>query len=168
MKLLRIVSMLAVIAVLGMAGCSSDDGGGDGADAGSDGQDDDPKTSVSLRITTEPDGPVADITGPIEGGRGMSLSAARPGPDLEAADYTEAEYRAAGTATSYRSEGELPTDGTFELEPGDEADYATRIVVRRPAGKADFNGTVVVEWLNVSGGADAGPDYTYLADEIVR
>ncbi|HKY66995.1 MAG TPA: alpha/beta hydrolase domain-containing protein, partial [Acidimicrobiales bacterium] len=27
---------------------------------------------------------------------------------------------------------------------------------------------VVVEWLNVSGGVDAGPDWTYMADEITR
>jgi hypothetical protein len=62
----------------------------------------------------------------------------------------------------------LPADGAFALEPGEEADYATRIVVRRPADAADFNGTVVIEWLNVSGGVDAAPDFTYLADEVVR
>ena len=27
----------------------------------------------------------------------------------------------------YVADGELPADGTFELEPGDTADYATRI-----------------------------------------
>ena len=48
------------------------------------------------------------------------------------------------------------------------ADYRTRIVVRRPEKQADFNGTVVVEWLNVSGGLDANPEYTYARDEIVR
>jgi hypothetical protein len=42
------------------------------------------------------------------------------------------------------------------------------VVVRRPEDAATFNGSVVVEWLNVSGGSDAAPDYTYLADEIVR
>ena len=40
-------------------------------------------------------------------------------------------------------------------------------MVRRPDGAAAFNGTVVVEWLNVSGGLDAAADYTYLADELI-
>ena len=31
-----------------------------------------------------------------------------------------------------------------------------------------FSGTVVVEWLNVSGGVDADPEWTSLAEEIVR
>ena len=29
----------------------------------------------------------------------------------------------------------------------------------RPADAARFNGTVVVEWLNVSGGLDGAPDW---------
>ena len=36
------------------------------------------------------------------------------------------------------------------------APYTTRLVVMRPVDPARFSGTVVVEWLNVSGGADAG------------
>src|SRR5205823_3716775 len=34
----------------------------------------------------------------------------------------------------------------------------TRILVERPTSPSRFNGTVVVEWLNVSGGLDAAPD----------
>jgi hypothetical protein len=80
----------------------------------------------------------------------------------------ESEYTAAGTATSYTADGELPADGTYRLEPAETADYTTRIVVRRPEDPGAFNGTVVVEWLNVSGGVDAGPDYTYLEAELLR
>ncbi|MBX3286902.1 MAG: hypothetical protein KF703_16255 [Actinobacteria bacterium] len=104
----------------------------------------------------------------MTGGNGISLLAAAELPDLAEAGYTEAEYRVTGTAVRYTAEGDLPADGRFELSPGDAADYATRIVVRRPADAADFNGTVVLEWFNVSSGADVAPDYTYLADEIVR
>src|SRR5262249_19053444 len=46
--------------------------------------------------------------------------------------------------------------------------YRTRILVRRPANAAHFNGTVVVEWLNVSGGLDASPDWTYLHTFLIR
>ena len=78
------------------------------------------------------------------------------------------EYSASGTAVSYTSAGDLPANGMFQLQPGPSADYATRVLVRRPTDPNAFNGTVVVEWLNVSGGVDAGPDYTYLSDELIR
>jgi hypothetical protein len=102
---------------------------------------------------------------PLTGGNGIDL-VSTGGPDLATAGWVEEEYRAAGTATSYQ--GVLPEDGTFVLEPAATADFATRIVVRRPGDPAAFNGTVVVEWLNVSGGLDAAPDYTFMADELVR
>jgi hypothetical protein len=82
------------------------------------------------------------------------LLSARPGPDLAAWGYVSGEHVARGTAVSYA--GHPP------------AAYATRVVVRRPAGPGSFSGTVVVEWLNVSSGSDAAPDWTYLAPEIVR
>jgi hypothetical protein len=40
--------------------------------------------------------------------------------------------------------------------------------VRAPAKAADFSGTVVVEWLNVSGGVDADPEWVSTSEEIVR
>jgi hypothetical protein len=106
--------------------------------------------------------------GPLEGGNGVSLATSGGGPDLGEAGYSEAEYSASGTATSYTSAGDLPEDGTYDLQSGEEADYVTRVVVRRPDDPEAFNGTVVVEWLNVSSGADAAPDYTYLAAELLR
>ncbi len=38
----------------------------------------------------------------------------------------------------------------------------------RPSKRRDFNGTVVVEWLNVTGGADASPDWIHMHDELIR
>jgi Alpha/beta hydrolase domain len=40
--------------------------------------------------------------------------------------------------------------------------------VRAPADPEKFSGTVVVEWLNVSGGVDANPDWASTYEEIVR
>ena len=40
--------------------------------------------------------------------------------------------------------------------------------MNRPVKKRDFNGTVVVEWLNVSGGADASPDWMHTHVELIR
>jgi hypothetical protein len=122
-------------------------------------------------------GTAAAVFGPLDGGAGVSLAAASPaGPRLAAAGYVEAEHTAAGTAVAYTSSvaGDPPGDGRLDLTPAGEADYVTRIVVRRPGpaptpgATTGFNGTVVVEWLNVSGGLDAAPDYTYLAEEILR
>lgn len=40
--------------------------------------------------------------------------------------------------------------------------------MNRPADPARFNGTVVVEWLNVSGGLDAAPEWIYAHNELIR
>lgn len=115
-------------------------------------------------------GPVARFAA-LSGGAGISLAAANTATvatGLRRAHYTEHEYSASGTATSYRSAGPLPQDGRYTLTPRASADYATRIVVRRPSDPSHFSGTVVVEWLNVSGGLDAAPEYTYVAKEVLR
>jgi hypothetical protein len=46
--------------------------------------------------------------------------------------------------------------------------YKTRVLVRRPTSPRKFNGTVIVEWLNVSGGLDAAPDWTFLHPFLKR
>ena len=83
------------------------------------------------------------------------------GFDLPAAGFSEAEHRIAGRATSYVAV-DLPADGRFQVRSGLQADFATRIHVRRPA-QEQFNGTVVLEWLNVSGGADGAAGWSFLA-----
>ena len=67
--------------------------------------------------------------------------------------YSLDEYFVSGRAASHASP--------------DEADYVTRIVVLTPARSA-FNGTVVVEWLNVSGGIDAPAVWRMASREIAR
>jgi hypothetical protein len=42
------------------------------------------------------------------------------------------------------------------------------VVVFRPIDQKKFNGTVVVEWLNVSGQLDDGPDWVLSHNELVR
>jgi Alpha/beta hydrolase domain len=46
--------------------------------------------------------------------------------------------------------------------------FTTRLVVIRPEDPAKFNGTVVVEWLNVSAGTDVTPDWSYTHRELIR
>lgn len=155
--------MTAALALAGgvLAGCSSDEGSAGGTD--------DPATSTTAAApaaSERPDGPAADLSEELT--VGQPFVADLSGDDLAEAGYVQHEYVAAGTATSYRANGELPADGRFDLVEGDTAEYRTRIVVRRPADAADFNGTVLLEWLNVSGGVDANPDWVLMREEILR
>lgn len=112
-----------------------------------------------------PLGPAARVAGVLDGGNGIHLAGSAPPLP---AGFVETEYAVEGTAVAYTSADELPQDGVFELSEAERADFRTRIVVRRPQSAADFNGTVVVEWLNVSAGLDASPDYTFMAAELHR
>lgn len=108
----------------------------------------------------------ATFTELTEGRPFPPMSGRRP-VDLAAAGFVESEWAVSGVATSYDAVA-TPEDGRFELTEADAAPFATRVLVRRPADAAAFSGVVLVEWLNVSGGQDAAPDYTYLAEEILR
>ncbi len=82
--------------------------------------------------------------------------------------YEKAEYFIKGTANSYGSEEPLSEDGKWVVEPKDQADFRTRIVVHRPTDPAKFNGTVIVEWLNVSGGTEAASEWIMAHTELMR
>jgi hypothetical protein len=124
-----------------------------------------PDTSTTT-APARPTGPAAGVS-EIVGNRGLFMGEAVT-PDLQKVGYVEHEFVASGTATAYKAKGELARDGRWSFAPDTKAAYRTRILVRRPARAADFSGTVVVEWTNVSGGVDADPDYTTLGTEITR
>ncbi len=88
--------------------------------------------------------------------------------DLAALGYVEDEFVLSGEATSYRLRGDRTADGRWSAEPADAAPYATRILVRRPANATEFSGTVIVEWLNVSGGLDAPPIWMMTHTHLIR
>lgn len=75
--------------------------------------------------------------------------------DMGAYGYVEEEYLVSGTARTFTEE---PTTAT----------YTTRIIVRRPEQRRDFNGTLVVEWNNVTAQHDQTPDWFWLRPHIVR
>jgi len=132
----------------------------------------------SSTTTTVFSSPVATATinGPASAGKGFIVLAPSPPQDgqqpsvfdLATVGYQEDEFFLSGTATAYTSSAALTADGMWTTQPAGTAPYTNRIVVRRPSDAKKFNGTVIVEWLNVTGGLDAAPDWTYMAPEIIR
>ena len=158
----RVAIGACVVLVLIASACSgSDDGAASGAT--------DTTSGAGSSSTTEPgrpQGPSADLSEELTGGDGPFIGAAT---SLEVPDgVVQHEYVASGTATSYTASGPLSEDGRWTFVPDTTAAYRTRVLVRRPAKAGDFSGSVVVEWLNVSGGLDANPDYASTAEEITR
>ncbi|MFI0352631.1 alpha/beta hydrolase domain-containing protein [Actinomadura sp. 9N407] len=88
--------------------------------------------------------------------------------DLGACGYTADEYVVSGTATAFEHAGPVTQDGRWKARPAGTAPYTTRIVVYRPADAAAFDGTVVVEWLNVSSGADAPAVWLMTHRQLLR
>jgi hypothetical protein len=88
--------------------------------------------------------------------------------DVASLDYVAEEFFISGTASSYSSAAELSPDGRWSVTPSGSADFTTRMVVLTPANRARFNGTVLVEWLNVSGGIDAPAVWMMAHREMVR
>ncbi|MDP3495267.1 MAG: alpha/beta hydrolase domain-containing protein, partial [Hyphomonadaceae bacterium] len=88
--------------------------------------------------------------------------------DLGEVGYQVSESFAAGTATSYRLPGPATADGVWDAAAAETAPFTTRVVVLRPTDPAKFNGTVIVEWLNVSGGYDFAADWVYGHREMIR
>lgn len=102
------------------------------------------------------------ISAPVTGGaRGEPFGTAAG--DLPAG-YVEEERLLSGTARSYSKVGRWEIDGRWEAQPAREAAYTVRMLVRRPADPADFNGVAVVEWLNVSPMFETAADYAHPGD----
>jgi len=115
---------------------------------------------------TPPTFPPPTVTGPIPGtvpGDPKAPDVADTYPffstyvDLERNGYVEEEYYLEGRADGFA------TDGTHVAT---DVPYRTRIIVRRPADDRDFNGTVLMEWQNVTAGYDL--DALWTPDHVMR
>ena len=132
-----------------------------------------PSASAASPTVSGPTRPAASaasptVSGPVTGGTGAIVPANLTLPDVSKLGYRSAEYFLAGTASAYTSGAALSSDGKWTVTPTSPASYKTRIVVFRPSNPAKFNGTVVVEWLNVSGQVDSNPDWTMTHNELIR
>jgi hypothetical protein len=89
-------------------------------------------------------------------------------PGLTAAGFVEEEFFIEGTATAYVAAAPLGNSGVWQVTPGANAPYKTRLLVRRPSQAKRFNGIVIVEWFNVTLGADSPAEWAYSRVEIER
>jgi len=113
-----------------------------------------PDAGASAADSVAPSVPRPTVSGPVTGGTGIDLPGTTTFP-LRAVGYEQREYFLSGTATAYTSASPLAPNGRWTVSSGQTAPYETRMVVYRPIDPKRFNGTVIVEWLNVSGGVDA-------------
>jgi hypothetical protein len=88
--------------------------------------------------------------------------------DIGDVGYVAEEFFVSGSASSYQAVGELGPDGRWSVSPAAAANYTTRIVALTPVDVTRFNGTVLVEWLNVSGGIDAPAVWMMAHREMLR
>lgn len=126
-----------------------------------------PSSAPHVGTAATPSGPAsvpeAAVTGPVTGGTGIDL----PGTtsfDLSTVGYEQNEYFLSGRATTYTSVSPLSSNGRWTVAQASAAPYKTRMVVYRPINAKRFDGTVIVEWLNVSGGVDAAA--AWLTDHV--
>lgn len=91
--------------------------------------------------------------------------------DLSTVGYHAAEFFIEGNASSHQpvAGSAYLADGIWTIEAdAAQQPYKTRIQVYRPANPRRFNGTVIVEWLNVSNQSDSMPDWLITHNELIR
>jgi hypothetical protein len=116
------------------------------------------------------------VFGPVVARAEAPVASAMPGMptlplgsyELSALGYGMQEFSVEGRAKSFKLVGEANSEGNWHAAEDQSAPYKTRIVVLSPSDPKKFNGTVVVEWLNVSGGLDVPVDWMTLHRELVR
>ena len=130
-----------------------------------------PSTTTAVTPSTRPVSPavaVPTVVGPVTGGTPDLPVNAMLASYKSQYGYRENEFFMQGTATSYDEKGVLGEDGKWSVTPGAKAPYKTRLIVRTPVDPSKFNGTVIVEWLNVTAGRDSDPDFGFAAPELLR
>ncbi|HAG93292.1 MAG TPA: hypothetical protein DCL78_04165, partial [Gammaproteobacteria bacterium] len=89
--------------------------------------------------------------------------------DLSQYGYVEREFQMSGTANLYDADGRWRSDGLWNTTIAQaDVPYATRLLVRRPADPQQFNGIVVVEWLNNTAFMDVDVIWAQSHDELLR
>jgi hypothetical protein len=157
---------LALPGMLALAACG-DDGADDTSDGDIHADEVEDAEAAEAEISRGEHVSSPRITGPVaDGARGLPFP---PMPTRLADEfgYTEEEFFIVGEATAYEPQGTWDENGEWAARPTSTAPYETRILVRRPKAEA-FNGTVVVEWLNVTTGLDLDNEFRFAHEELLR
>ena len=114
------------------------------------------------------DVPKPTVTGPVPatatpGDRSHNYPFFASNVGLSLRGYVEEEFFISGTANRY----DTPALATARILDADHP-YQTRILVRRPVDSRRFNGTVVVEWDNVTNGFDADNLWFFGWEHLMR
>ena len=112
--------------------------------------------------------PNPTVSAAVSGGERGQAFGALTAADLAQSHYIETEHLFAGSANAYDKDGTWAVDGVWSVKPAKTAEYKVRMLVRRPADPARFNGVVVVEWLNVTALMEGAADYSQMKEEIER
>ncbi len=83
-------------------------------------------------------------------------------------EYVEEEFFVSGTSTLFNYANNPPRSHTDITAVQTGVPYRTRIIVRRPADPAVFDGNVVVEWWNSTAGFDTAPAWDPSAEFFTR
>ncbi|HUC05883.1 MAG TPA: alpha/beta hydrolase domain-containing protein, partial [Acidimicrobiales bacterium] len=126
-----------------------------------------PPAGAAPAGASSPPVPTPTIQGPVLPSSGISFLGSTLFSPSEVG-YEQSEFFLSGTATAYTSARPLTKDGRWHVTPGTTASYKTRMVVYRPANPKKFDGIVVVEWLNVTGGIDAPAAWLNAHVQMIR
>lgn len=128
--------------------------------------------SLALSASATQTSPVTVVPAP-EGQGSIHVPATRATANL-LQDYVEEEYFVSGVADIYTHDNP-PVPGDVIIQPPnatfiqtEDVPYTTRIIVKRPADMADFNGTLVIEWWNSTAGFDTAPAWDPMAEFAAR
>jgi hypothetical protein len=109
------------------------------------------------------------VSGPVTGGgHGWAFASPADVIDFSRYGYVEAEYFIEGNASAYAKNGSWTRDGVWSAVPSGTEAFKTRVLVLRPAKPQAFNGTVIVEWLNVSSGWDIADVLAHANQALLR
>lgn len=155
--------------IAALVGCG---GGSDGGSSGSPTGDTSP-----VVIDKYANVPTPTVTGPIANepfsSQTKNYQFFASDVSLASRGYVEEEFYINGKANAYDVPGQVFGPSTL---PGviqtnvvaADVPYKTRMFVRRPSDPAKFNGTVVVEWLNVTDGFDGEYFWVQAKDYLLR
>ena len=79
--------------------------------------------------------------------------------------YREDEFYVEGTANAYVVQ---PLERTATPDAGNPYAFKTRVIVRRPVSASRFNGTAILEWINISSNADQENDWWWSHEHMMR